>query len=121
VIDACDQVRAKAALAAWALAEGRAAGVRGRGRRQASARSGGRRRPGRPRTTRCWPACASACAKAGGAAAGAIGVRCVFSREAVQRPLQRRLRLATSTAAELPRLWLSVTVTATFGMVAAAS
>ena len=35
VIDACDQVRAKAALAAWALAGRHAARQRGRGRRQA--------------------------------------------------------------------------------------
>ena len=118
LIDACDQVRAKAALAAWAMGAGvplvtvGAAG--GKQRPQdvevadlaaathdpllASLRQRLRQQHGAPRS-------------------GPMGVTCVFSREAVQMPSQ-----ACDVEANLNchGYGSSVTVTATFGMVAAA-
>jgi tRNA A37 threonylcarbamoyladenosine dehydratase len=120
VIDACDQVRAKAALCAWSLATGTpvicvgAAGGKQRPQEVeaadlaevthdpllASLRQRLRQHPGAPRGTR------------------AMGVRCVFSREAVK---------ASAEGCELPSdgtlnchgYGSSVMVTSTFGMVAA--
>lgn len=121
LIDACDQVPAKAALAAWALATrtpfvcvGAAGGKR---RAQevavedlavvthdpllASLRQRLRRSGAAPRH-------------------GAIGVRCVFSREPVQRPTAGACdRGAPGAPLACAGYGSSVTVTATFGMVAA--
>ena len=81
--------------------------MRRRGRRQAQRRSGSRSTTWpTARTTRCSRRCASACASTTARrAAGAIGVRCVFSREAVRaagaaRCLRRRRQ------PQLPRLRL---------------
>jgi tRNA A37 threonylcarbamoyladenosine dehydratase len=135
LVDACDQVRAKLALAAWALREqlplvcvGAAGGKRHAQRVEvedladathdpllASLRSRLRKEAGAPRK-------------------GRIGLRCVFSREAVASPV---LTCASDGAAAVPGsssndnndnndgtlnchgYGSSVVVTATFGMVAA--
>jgi tRNA A37 threonylcarbamoyladenosine dehydratase len=117
VIDACDQVRAKAAIAAWAITSGTPAVTVGA--------AGGKQ-------------CAQAVEVAdladashdpllaslrqrlrqhhGAARAGPMGVACVFSREPVAAPLQ-----ACENEGNLNchGYGSSVTVTATFGMVAA--
>lgn len=119
VIDACDQVRAKAALAAWARASGvplvcvgAAGGKRAPQRVElddlaavthdpllASLRQRLRREHGAPRT-------------------GAIGLRCVFSREAVVMPAEA---CEIDGSLNCHGYGSSVTVTATFGMTAAAA
>jgi tRNA threonylcarbamoyladenosine dehydratase len=126
VIDACDQPRAKAALAAWALAGGLpfvAVGAAG-GKQRAQAvdvddlaqvthdpllaalRQRLRREHGATRH-------------------GRIGLRCVFSREAVAAPMPSceadplASSQAAGTALSCHGYGSSVTVTATFGMVAA--
>jgi tRNA A37 threonylcarbamoyladenosine dehydratase len=123
LIDACDQVRAKAALAAWALREGRpfvAAGAAG-GKRRAQAVEVGDLAHAthdpllaalRQRLRR----------EHGAARHAAIGLRCVFSREAVAPPAAE----ACAADAGAPGMPLacagygsSVMVTATFGLVAA--
>ena len=117
LIDACDEVRAKAALAAWAVRTGTAfvaAGAAG-GKQQAhavqfddlscvthdpllaSVRQRLRKAHGAPRS-------------------GAMGVACVFSREPVRTP-QEACRVDGSLNCH--GYGSSVTVTATFGMVAA--
>ena len=121
LIDACDQVRAKSAMAAWALAEGRPLVCVGA--------AGGKRRAERVdvddlASTTHDPLLASLrqrLRKAGAAPRqGAIGVRCVFSREAVQRPLQAGCDVAEAgSPLACAGYGSSVTVTATFGMVAA--
>ncbi|MDP2006449.1 MAG: ThiF family adenylyltransferase [Rubrivivax sp.] len=118
LVDACDQVRAKAALAAWSLASGvplvcvGAAGGKCAPQRVevedlaevthdpllASLRQRLRKETGAPRT-------------------GRIGVRCVFSRESVAAPLDS---CASDGTLNCHGYGSSVTVTATFGMVAAA-
>jgi tRNA A37 threonylcarbamoyladenosine dehydratase len=117
VIDACDQVQAKAAIAAWALAGGTplvAAGA-----------AGGKRRPQAVEVADLAlvthdPLLASLRQrlrqKHGAARAGAIGVPCVFSREPVRLP-----DAACEVEANLNchGYGSSVGVTATFGMVAA--
>jgi tRNA A37 threonylcarbamoyladenosine dehydratase len=127
VIDACDQARAKLALAAWALAAGQpfvsvgAAGGKRMGQRVdvedlaavthdpllASLRQRLRREHGAPRQ-------------------GHIGLRCVFSREPVAAPAQACEAEAQTHAGASSDGTLncqgygsSVTVTATFGLVAA--
>jgi len=129
VIDCCDQVRAKAALAAWAL------------QHQVPLISvgaaGGKVQPHRVEVADLSevthdPLLASLRQRLrqrhGGARRGAIGVTCVFSREAV-RPPQDRCDLSDPGAVEgapvdgslnCAGYGSSVTVTATFGMVAAA-
>jgi len=129
VIDCCDQVRAKAALAAWAL------------QHQVPLISvgaaGGKVQPHRVEVADLSevthdPLLASLRQRLrqrhGGARRGAIGVTCVFSREAV-RPPQDRCDLSDPAAVEgapvdgslnCAGYGSSVTVTATFGMVAAA-
>lgn len=118
LIDACDQARAKQALAAWALGEGLAfvcVGAAG-GKRQPQAlqvadlaeathdpllaglRNRLRRDHRAPR-------------------AGRIGVRCVFSREPVQRP---SADCAVDGSLNCAGYGSSVMVTAAFGMAAAA-
>lgn len=122
VIDACDQVRAKAAIAAWALRSGVALASVGA--------AGGKREPQKvdvddlARVTHD-PLLASLRQRLrkqhGAARSGSIGVRCVFSREAVASP-------DAACATDAPRsdgtlnchgYGSSVMVTATFGLVAA--
>ena len=129
VIDCCDQVRAKAALAAWALQHHVALVSVGA--------AGGKVQPHRVEVADLFevthdPLLASLRQRLrqrhGGARRGAIGVTCVFSREAV-RPPQDRCDLSDPGAVEggpvdgslnCAGYGSSVTVTATFGMVAAA-
>lgn len=121
VIDACDQVRAKLALASWAVQQGRllvCCGAAG-GKRQAhrlevddlaavthdpllaSLRQRLRKDAGAPRQ-------------------GRIGVRCVFSREPVSAPLQACAPGETRDATlNCHGYGSTVTVTAAFGLVAA--
>ena len=119
VIDACDQLRAKEAIASTALRAGTlliAAGA-----------AGGKRRPQDVRvddlsTVTHDPLLAALRQRLrkqhGAAREGSIGVRCVYSREAVHRPagdapVEGNLNCAGYGSA--------VTVTATFGMVAASA
>jgi tRNA threonylcarbamoyladenosine dehydratase len=123
VIDACDQVQAKMAMAAWALATRTPFVTVGA--------AGGKRRPQAVEvedlaSTTHDPLLASLRQRLrkqhGAPRNGAIGVRCVFSREAVTRPdascsiegeaLDGSLNCAGYGS--------TVTVTATFGLVAAA-
>jgi tRNA threonylcarbamoyladenosine dehydratase len=117
VIDACDQVQAKAAIAAWALAEGTLLVIAGA--------AGGKRKPQAvevddlARVTHD-PLLASLRQrlrqKHGAARQGPIGLPCVFSREAVLLPPE-----ACDVEGNLNchGYGSSVGVTATFGMVAA--
>jgi tRNA A37 threonylcarbamoyladenosine dehydratase len=120
VIDACDQVRAKAVLAAWALGSGvplvcvGAAGGKQLAQRVevedlaqathdpllAALRQRLRKHHAAPRT-------------------GAIGVRCVFSRETVRQPAAACDGGPTAQDLSCHGYGSSVTVTATFGLVAA--
>jgi tRNA threonylcarbamoyladenosine dehydratase len=121
VIDACDQVRAKVALANWALDAGHAfvsVGAAGGKRRAqgvevedlaqvthdpllASLRQRLRREHAAPRL-------------------GVIGLRCVFSREAVAAPLEAcAAEGGNDGSLNCHGYGSSVMVTATFGMVAA--
>jgi tRNA A37 threonylcarbamoyladenosine dehydratase len=121
VIDACDQVRAKLAMAAWSLATGcplvtvGAAGGKRLAQRVevedladvthdpllASLRQRLRREHGAPRR-------------------GRIGLRCVFSREAVAMPAEACAADGeTNGTLNCAGYGSSVTVTATFGLVAA--
>jgi tRNA A37 threonylcarbamoyladenosine dehydratase len=117
LIDACDQVRAKAILAAWALATGAAFVTVGA--------AGGKQRPQAVEVadlsdTTHDPLLASLRQRLrqhhGAARTGRIGVNCVYSREAVRQP-------SDSCDAEgnlnCHGYGSSVAVTATFGMVAA--
>jgi tRNA A37 threonylcarbamoyladenosine dehydratase len=123
VIDACDQVRAKQAIAQWSLAvhvavvcAGAAGGKRAAQRVEVADLADVTHDP-------LLAALRQRLRKAGAAArSGAIGLRCVFSREAVMRPDAA----ACDAAAPPPDGSLnchgygsSVAVTATFGMVAA--
>jgi tRNA A37 threonylcarbamoyladenosine dehydratase len=123
VIDACDQVRAKQAIAQWSLATrvpvvcaGAAGGKRAAQRVEVADLADVTHDP-------LLAALRQRLRKAGAAArSGAIGLRCVFSREAVLRPD------AAACDADAPPsdgslnchgYGSSVAVTATFGMVAA--
>jgi len=117
VIDACDQVRAKQALAAWALRE-RVPFV-------CVGAAGGKQRAERVEVddlaqTTHDPLLASLRQRLrkheGAKREGTIGVRCVFSRETVRQP-----EAAACDANDLSchGYGSSVAVTATFGMVAA--
>jgi tRNA A37 threonylcarbamoyladenosine dehydratase len=117
VVDACDNARAKLAMAAWALQArlplvcvGAAGGKREAQRVEvadlaetthdpllASLRQRLRKEAGAPRS-------------------GAIGLRCVFSRESVQAPADA---CATDGSLNCHGYGSTVTVTATFGLVAA--
>jgi tRNA threonylcarbamoyladenosine dehydratase len=123
LIDACDQVRAKEALAAWALSEklpfvavGAAGGKRLAHRVDvddlalashdpllASLRQRLRKHQG--------------AAKAG---QGVMGLRCVYSREAVQRPDAASAPESVEGNLNCHGWGSTVTVTATFGLAAAA-
>ena len=117
LIDACDQVRAKAALAAWARVTGTAFVTVGA--------AGGKLRPQAVEVadlaeTTHDPLLASLRQRLrqhhGAARTGRIGVSCVYSREAVRQPTQS---CETEGNLNCHGYGSSVTVTATFGMVAA--
>ena len=117
VIDACDQVRAKCAIAAWAVQAGIGLVVAGA--------AGGKRQPHAVQVDDLalvthdplLAALRQRLRKQHGAArTGAIGVRCVFSREAVGVPEQDG---GGDGSLNCHGYGSSVGVTATFGMVAA--
>ena len=129
LVDACDQVRAKAALAAWGLAQRVPVVCVGA--------AGGKRLPQRVEVddlaaTTHDPLLASLRQRLrkhhGAARAGRIGLRCVFSRESVAMPdaacstepgTDPRTDPRTDGSLNCAGYGSSVTVTATFGMVAA--
>lgn len=137
LVDACDQVRAKVALADWALAAGVAfvtVGAAG-GKRQpqrlevadlaevthdpllASVRQGLRRRQRDASTPAAPGHGAYRPARAGARSSpAALGVRCVFSREAVHRPADCEVGAGLACRG----YGSSVMVTAAFGLAAAA-
>lgn len=118
VIDACDQPSAKAALAAWSIDGG--------GPLVCVGAAGGKRRPQDVRVGDLAevthdPLLASLRQRLrrqhGAARQGTIGLACVYSREAVERPADV---CATDGSLNCHGYGSTVTVTATFGMVAAA-
>ncbi|MFT3819788.1 MAG: tRNA threonylcarbamoyladenosine dehydratase [Rubrivivax sp.] len=121
LVDACDQVRAKAALAAWAIERRRplvCVGAAG-GKRQAQQVA-----VADLAETTHDPLLASLRQRLRQAGAaprmGPIGLRCVFSREAVQRPTPADCGVGPpGSALACAGYGSSVTVTATFGLVAA--
>lgn len=121
VIDACDQVRAKTAIAAWALSSASMLVIAGA--------AGGKRQPhavqvddlGLVTHDPLLAALRQRLRKHHGAARiGKIGVRCVYSREAVAAP-DKSCGVGGTRDASLNchGYGSSVAVTATFGMVAA--
>lgn len=115
VIDACDQVRAKAALAAWAMASGTPFVSVGA--------AGGKRHPqavevGDIADVTHDPLLASLRRRLRRQNAGALGVRCVFSREAVRPPSDA---CEADGSLNCHGYGSTVAVTATFGMVAASA
>jgi tRNA A37 threonylcarbamoyladenosine dehydratase len=120
VIDACDQARAKAAMAAWSLATGTPLVSVGA--------AGGKQKPQAVEVDDLSavthdPLLASLRQRVrkqhGAARSGRIGVRCVFSREPVQAPLDAACEVDGSLNCN--GYGSSVAVTATFGMVAASA
>jgi len=125
VIDACDQVRAKAVIAAWALSTRSTLVIAGA--------AGGKRQPhavqvedlGLVTHDPLLAALRQRLRKQHGAArSGKIGVRCVFSREAVVAPsevcaVEEGVEVASDSSLNCHGYGSSVGVTATFGMVAA--
>jgi tRNA A37 threonylcarbamoyladenosine dehydratase len=128
VVDACDQVRAKLALAAWSLREGVPLVCVGA--------AGGKRQPQRVEVADLAeathdPLLASLRQRlrkeAGAPRQGLMGVRCVFSRESVVAPVAACepgepgvAAAAVDGSLNCHGYGSSVMVTATFGMVAAA-
>jgi tRNA A37 threonylcarbamoyladenosine dehydratase len=123
VIDACDQVRAKTAIASWALAAqvplvcaGAAGGKRAAQRVDVADLAEVTHDP-------LLAALRQRLRKAGAPRSGAIGVRCVFSREAVLRPGAAGCAIGDDEPIDgslnCSGYGSSVTVTATFGMVCA--
>ena len=113
--------RAKVAMAAWALAT-RACRSSPSARPAASAaRSGWRSTTWRRRRTiRCWRRCASGCASTTARRkSGAIGIACVFSREPVVLPAGESEGCDVDGTLNCHGYGSSVSVTATFGLVAA--
>ncbi|MEY4752795.1 MAG: hypothetical protein RJA44_470 [Pseudomonadota bacterium] len=118
LIDACDQARAKLALADWARQGGRALVCVGA--------AGGKSAPQAVEVADLAavthdPLLATLrqrLRKAGAPRSGPIGLRCVFSREAVLPP--QDAACASDGSLNCHGYGSSVTVTATFGMVAAA-
>lgn len=117
VIDACDQVRAKAVLAAWALRTGTPLVIAGA--------AGGKRQPQAVETDDLAlvthdPLLASLRQRLrqhhGAPRSGKLGLRCVFSREAVQAPADT---CDADGSLNCHGYGSSVAVTAAFGMVAA--
>lgn len=124
VIDCCDQVRAKAALAAWAAQHGVAVITVGA--------AGGKVLPHEVEVADLAdvthdPLLASLRQRLrqhhGGARKGRMGLTCVFSREAVRAPQDAACEAdgAGDGSLNCHGYGSSVTVTATFGMVAAAA
>jgi tRNA A37 threonylcarbamoyladenosine dehydratase len=124
VIDCCDQVRAKAALAAWAAEHGVAVVTVGA--------AGGKVMPHAVEMADLGevthdPLLASLRQRLrqrhGGARKGKMGLLCVFSREAVRPPQDGVCEVGEGSDGTLNchGYGSSVTVTATFGMVAAAA
>jgi tRNA A37 threonylcarbamoyladenosine dehydratase len=121
VIDACDQVRAKAAIAAWALRTHSMLVIAGA--------AGGKRQPHAVQVEDLGlvthdPLLASLRQRLrkqhGAARSGKIGVRCVFSREAVAAPDGScDVGGGGDGSLNCHGYGSSVSVTATFGMVAA--
>jgi tRNA A37 threonylcarbamoyladenosine dehydratase len=121
VIDACDQVRAKTAIAAWSLRTGSTLVIAGA--------AGGKRRPDAVQVDDLGlvthdPLLAAVRQRLrkhhGAPRAGKIGVRCVYSREAVATPSQPDgTGGACDSSLNCHGYGSSVAVTATFGMVAA--
>ena len=121
VIDACDQVRAKVAIAAWALRTGSTLVIAGA--------AGGKRLPHAVQVEDLGVVTHDALLASlrqrlrkqhGAARSGKIGLRCVFSREAVAAPVDVcDLDAATDSSLNCHGYGSSVGVTATFGMVAA--
>jgi len=126
VIDACDQVRAKAVIAAWAIATRTMLVVAGA--------AGGKRRPHEVQVEDLGlvthdPLLASLRQRLrkfhGAARSGRIGVMCVFSREAVMPPDaacsidDEGAAAGSDSTLNCHGYGSSVGVTATFGMVAA--
>src|SRR5687768_16510926 len=123
VIDACDQMSAKAAIAAWALAAGVPLVCAGA--------AGGKRAAQRVEVADLadvthdplLAALRQRLRKAGAPRTGAIGVRCVFSREAVLKPDAAGCAIGDDepidSSLNCSGYGSSVAVTATFGMVAA--
>jgi tRNA A37 threonylcarbamoyladenosine dehydratase len=123
VIDACDQMSAKAAIAAWALAAGVPLVCAGA--------AGGKRAAQRVEVADLadvthdplLAALRQRLRKGGAPRTGAIGVRCVFSREAVLKPDAAGCALGDEEPIDgslnCHGYGSSVAVTATFGMVAA--
>ena len=117
VIDACDQVRAKAALSAWAIATGTPFVSVGA--------AGGKHSPQAVEVADLAsathdPLLASLRQRLrkhhAGARGGALGIRCVFSRESVQAPADA---CDVDGSLNCHGYGSTVAVTATFGMVAA--
>lgn len=120
VVDACDNVRAKSAVAAWALAGGASLIVVGA--------AGGKRAAERVETGDLSDVTHDPMLAAlrqrlrkfhGAARTGSIGVQCVFSREPVDMPAMDGASLASDGSLNCHGYGSSVTVTATFGLVAA--
>ena len=121
VIDACDQVRAKAALGAWALQTGTPLVIAGA--------AGGKRKPQAIEVddlanTTHDPLLASLRQRLrkqhGAARSGKIGLRCVFSRESVAVPdLPEGEACDVDGSLNCHGYGSSVTVTAAFGMACA--
>jgi tRNA A37 threonylcarbamoyladenosine dehydratase len=121
VVDACDDVRAKAVVAAWALATGTplvcvgaAGGKRAAERVEAADLADVSHDPmlaALRQRLRKWH---------GAPRSGRIGVRCVFSREPVAAPLGADAAGPVDGSLSCHGYGSSVAVTATFGMVAAA-
>ncbi|MDB5820477.1 MAG: tRNA threonylcarbamoyladenosine dehydratase [Rhizobacter sp.] len=122
VIDACDQVKAKAALAAWAIATDTPL--------VCSGAAGGKRKPQAVEVedlsaTTHDPLLATLRQrlrqKHGGARSGPMGVRCVFSREAVVEPeALDGQECEVDGSLNCHGYGSSVAVTSTFGMTCAA-
>ncbi len=125
VIDACDQVRAKTVMAAWALATRSTLVIAGA--------AGGKRQPHAVQVDDLGlvthdPLLASLRQRLrkqhGAARSGKIGVRCVFSREAVMAPsevceVDDPTSTTNDSSLNCHGYGSSVGVTATFGMVLA--
>jgi tRNA threonylcarbamoyladenosine dehydratase len=123
VIDACDQVHAKRALAAWALGLGKGAGTAF----VTVGAAGGKRLPQRVEADDLAAATHDPLLAAlrqrlrkehGAPRTGPMGLRCVFSRENVAAPAGAEC--AADGSLNCHGYGSSVMVTATFGMVAAA-
>ncbi len=120
VVDACDQTSAKTAMAAWALKAGVPLILTGA--------AGGKREPQRVEVGDLSeashdPLLASLRQRLrkhhGAPRTGAIGLRCVYSREPVARPQGQACEVPAAPLA-CAGYGSSVMVTATFGLVAAA-